>query len=89
VTSADVVDGYAHAEALQGGHHTARLGQTLQRLALGDLQHDLRQPDRRLLEDPADVLDDVLVVEMTRRLLVGCRVQKDARILPRQPVAVN
>ncbi len=52
------------AEPLQRGDTSPRFGEILDRLALGHLEHDLRQLQRRLVENLANVVDDLLVGEM-------------------------
>ena len=61
MTGADVVDRDLAAELLQRRDHVPRHVEILERLALGDLEHDLRQADRRSGEDLADLLDDRFV----------------------------
>ncbi|MSP33253.1 MAG: hypothetical protein EXR03_10650 [Pseudolabrys sp.] len=52
---ADVVDGDAHAEPLEGGDDLTGFGEVFDRVALGQFQHDLRQLDRRAGEDIAHI----------------------------------
>ena len=64
MAGADVVDRDLAAELLQRRDDAPRHVEVVERLALGDLEHDLRQADRRSGEDLAHLLDDLLVVEV-------------------------
>ncbi len=65
MAGADVVDRHLAAELLQRRDHAPRGVEVLERLALGHLEHELRQPDRRAGEDLAHLLDDRRIGEVT------------------------
>src|SRR5262249_16454479 len=67
VACADVVERDLAAEPLQRGDDATRRGKIVERLPLGDLEHDLRQLDWRVLEDVVHLADDPVVGEVTCR----------------------
>ena len=67
MAGADVVDRNLDTEPLECSNNSPRLGEILERLTLGHLEHDLGELQQRMLENLADVVDDLLAGEMTSR----------------------
>ena len=66
VAGADIVDRNLAAEFLQRRDHAPRRCQVVERLALGDFKHDLRQPRSASREDLAHLRDDLVAVKCSR-----------------------
>ena len=91
MAGADVVDRHLAAELLQRRDDAPRHVEILERLALGHLEHDLRQADRRAGEDLAHLLDDLFVGEVTRGQVeaeLDARPQPEHRRRARQRAAI-
>ena len=67
VSSADIIQGDLAAERLQGGNDAAGRAEAFELVTLGHLQHDLREPDRRALENYTDIIENCRILEMQGR----------------------